>query len=146
MRMERTEIVQETLEWVGTKWQHQQARKGIACDCAGLVRGVYAELTSTKIEVMDYPATWHLFKSYERMYETCKLYFEEIPLEQAREGDLLLFAYRDSFVAHHIGILVDENHFVHSDMDIGKVVKSPLDNVWLARRRYAFRLREVENG
>ena len=51
--MKRSEIVKEAEGWAGTKWQHQQARKQVACDCAGLARGVYANLTGTKVEVME---------------------------------------------------------------------------------------------
>ena len=31
--MKRSEIVKEAEGWAGTKWQHQQARKQVACDC-----------------------------------------------------------------------------------------------------------------
>ena len=79
--MKRSEIVKEAEGWAGTKWQHQQARKQVACDCAGLARGVYANLTGTKVEVMDYPATWHLFKKEERLYNTCKEIMTEKKLE-----------------------------------------------------------------
>ena len=46
--MKRIDIVNEAKSWVGTKWQHQQALKGVACDCAGLVRGVYYEMNRLK--------------------------------------------------------------------------------------------------
>ena len=34
-------IVAEALAWLGTPYRHQGARKGVGCDCLGLVRGVW---------------------------------------------------------------------------------------------------------
>ena len=143
--MKRYEIVLEARGWLGTKWQHQQAKKQVACDCAGFARGVYAELTGTTVAVMDYPATWHLFKKEERLYEKCKELLIEITLEDKKPGDILLFSYRTSFVAHHIGILSERNTFIHSDMDVGKVIESNLDSVWQERLRAAFKFKGVED-
>ena len=114
--MKRSEIVKEAEGWIGTKWQHQQATKQVACDCAGLARGVYANLTGTQVEIMDYPATWHLFKKEERLYETCKEIMDEIRLSDIKAGDILLFAFRPSFVCHHLGIYTGKGTFIHSDM------------------------------
>jgi len=143
--MKRSEIVKEAEGWIGTKWQHQQATKQVACDCAGLARGVYANLTGTQVEIMDYPATWHLFKKEERLYETCKEIMDEIRLSDIKAGDILLFAFRPSFVCHHLGIYTGKGTFIHSDMDAGKVIVSRLDSFWKSRLRCAFRFREVED-
>ena len=143
--MKRSEIVQAAISWKGTKWQHQQAKKGVACDCAGLARGVYAEVTGTQIEIMDYPATWHLFKQEERLYESCKELMDEIPLKDIKAGDILLFAYRPRFVCHHIGIYIGRDRFIHSDMEAGKVIESSLDDFWKQRLRCAFKFRGVED-
>src|SRR5690606_4769974 len=37
-------IVAEALEWVGTPYRHQASLKGVACDCLGLVRGVWRSI------------------------------------------------------------------------------------------------------
>lgn len=143
--MKRSEIVKEAESWVGTKWQHQQALKGVACDCAGFVRGVYYQLKHEQVEVMDYPSTWHLFKDEPRMLETCKQYLDEIKIEDAVEGDVLLFGYRQHFVAHHMGIIISGNRMIHADQDAKKVLISPLDDVWRSRIRYAFRFKDLED-
>lgn len=143
--MKRNEIVKDAEEWLGTRWQHQQAVKGVACDCAGLARGVYADLTGTKVDIMDYPATWHLFKKEERLYNTCKELMKEKSLTDIKLGDVLLFAFRPNFVCHHIGIYLGRGKFIHSDMDAGKVIISRLDNFWKGRLRCAFEFKEVED-
>ena len=143
MGITRNEIVVEAQGWVGTKWQHQQAKKGVACDCAGLARGVYAEVSGTHVEVMDYPQSWHLFKKEERLYETCQELMDEVALTSINPGDVLLFAFRPRFVSHHLGIYIGRNLFIHSDMDAGKVIVSRLDSFWKGRLRSAFKFREV---
>lgn len=143
--MTRNDIIKEALEWQGTKWQHQASLKGIACDCAGFVRGVYKGVTGVEVPIeADYPATWHLFKQEERCYHTCQEYLDEIKVNDARPGDILLFAYRPSFVAHHMGILLADNKFIHADQDIKLVHISPIDFTWRSRIRFAFKFRGVK--
>ena len=43
-------IVAEAREWIGTAWQHQASLKGVACDCVGLVRGVYTRVTGRPVD------------------------------------------------------------------------------------------------
>ena len=37
----RAAILAEALSWVGTPYRHQGSRKGVGCDCLGLVLGVW---------------------------------------------------------------------------------------------------------
>jgi NlpC/P60 family putative phage cell wall peptidase len=37
----RQTIIAEARAWIGTPYHHQAARKGVGCDCLGLVRGVW---------------------------------------------------------------------------------------------------------
>lgn len=143
--MKRIDIVNEAKSWVGTKWQHQQALKGVVCDCAGLVRGVYYEIKHEPVEVMDYPATWHLFKDEPRMLETCRKYLDEIDITDVREGDVLLFGYRRRFVAHHMAIVIQGQRMIHADQDAKMVLISPLDDTWKSRIRHAFRFKDLED-
>jgi len=144
MIITREQIINEALEWKGTKWQHQAALKGVACDCAGLIRGVYRNITGIDVPInVDYPATWHLFKGVELCYQTTQKYLDEIPLSDIQAGDVVLFAYRNRFVAHHMGIVLPDGKFIHADMDAGVVHVSPFDDVWIKRLRYAFKFRGV---
>ena len=34
-------VVKEALSWLGTPYRHQGSRKGVGCDCLGLVMGVW---------------------------------------------------------------------------------------------------------
>lgn len=144
--MRRADIVREALEWQGTRWQHQQSLKYIACDCAGFIRGVHKNLTGIEVPIKaDYPATWHLFKQEERCYNVASEYLNEIDIEDIKAGDVILFAYRPRFVAHHMGIYLGQNKFIHADQDCKLVHISPLDKVWKSRIKFAFRFRELED-
>lgn len=144
--MTREDIIAEAREWIGIPWQHQASLKGIACDCVGLVRGVYRELTGMDFDVpVNYPATWHLFKSEPWLYNECKKYASEIPIEDARCGDLLLFSFRERFVSHHIAILTNAGTIIHSYMDVGKVVETRYDEQWKGYTRHAFQYPGVKD-
>ena len=140
----RNDILKEALSWEGTKWQHQASLKGVACDCAGFIRGVYTNLTSVKPPAYDYPATWHLFKQEPRVYNECKHYFDEIPVTEAQPGDILIFHFRENFVAHHLAFLLPNNRIIHADMEAGKVIISEYNATWKARTMNAFKMRELE--
>lgn len=135
--MKRSEITQETRTWIGTKWQHQACLKGVACDCVGLLRGVYAALVEPITPNIDYTREWPLYKSEEKMYTEFKKYFVEIPIEAAKEGDLLLFGFGKG-PAHHCAIVVQDGFIIHTWLDAGKVVESRMDDQWRGNRRYAF--------
>ena len=137
--MTRNEIVNEARTWLGTKWIHQACLKGVAVDCVGLIRGVYEHCTGEAVTVaIDYPATWHLFKAEERLYTEVKKYLTEIPIAEARPGDVLLFGFGKG-PAHHAGILATPDTFIHSWADVGKVTETRLDAFWRKNIRAAFR-------
>lgn len=139
--MDRDAIVKEAREWIGTKWQHQASVKGAGCDCAGLVRGVYRELTGNGVDIpFNYPSTWHLFKDEPRMYNTLKeCAGKEIPCESLEPGDIVTFSFREKFPDHHVGIVTGEGTFIHAYLDVKKVVETRMDETWKNRLRHAFR-------
>lgn len=144
MKLTRNQIIAEAESWEGTKWQHQASVKGIACDCAGLIRGVYCNLTGIETPMYDYPATWHLFKQEPRVFNECKKYFNEIPIDDVKPGDILIFRFRPNFVAHHLAFVLNNNRIIHADMEAGKVIISNYNATWRARATNAFRLKELE--
>ena len=119
----------------------------MACDCVGLIRGVYRVLTGKELKTtVDYPATWHLFKGEPWLLNECRsLAGPEIDVSKVRPGDILTFSFRDKFVDHHIGIMLEGGMFIHSYMDVGFVVVTRLDDTWKGRLRHAFCFPEVED-
>ena len=142
--MTREEIVNEARQWIGCKWIHQACVRGVACDCVGLGRGVHEQLTGDAfVGDYDYPATWHLFKEDEKLYQECRKYLDEIPVTKARAGDIILFGFRERFPAHHLAILTGDRTIIHSYMDVGAVVETAYNEEWRHMARFAFRYREA---
>ena len=44
-------VVAAAQTWIGTPYRHQAARKGVGCDCLGLVRGVWREIYGREPEL-----------------------------------------------------------------------------------------------
>lgn len=136
--MNRNEIITEARSWLGTKWHHQAALKGVACDCVGLIRGIYSVLVEPITVKVNYSQEWPLFRSEEKMHQQVKKYFTEIPLSEAKPGDILLFGFGKG-PAYHAGILSYDDFIIHTWRDVGKVVESRYDDQWRENTRFAFR-------
>ena len=55
----RAAVLAEARSWLGTPYRHQASRKGVGCDCLGLVRGVWRTLDGTEPEAPGpYAADW----------------------------------------------------------------------------------------
>ena len=140
--MNRKEIIQEAESWEGTKWAHQAALKGVACDCIGLICGVYKNITGVEFDnIINYAQTPFFYCREERLYQELQKYLIEIPVKDAKQGDILTFAYRERFPDHHLGIILNDGFFIHSccDPGVNKVIITRYDEQWKARTRHAFR-------
>jgi NlpC/P60 family putative phage cell wall peptidase len=129
-------IVTEALAWIGTPYRHQGSRKGIGCDCLGMVRGIWRELYGTALEEpAPYAADWAEAGGEERLLSAARRHFREKPVAEGTPGDLVLFRWRPHLPAKHLGVLVDGTSFVHAYEGAGTVVQSALVPQW--RRRIA---------
>ncbi len=126
-------IVAEALSWVGTPYRHQGARKGVGCDCLGLLIGVWHAVYGTVPEQPEpYAADWAEAGGGDRFLEAARRHCREKPLGQARAGDLLLFRWRAHLPAKHAAILISPATFVHA-YEGSAVVVSPLVPQWRKR-------------
>lgn len=129
-RIRREDVVKEALEWEGTKWQHQASLKGVATDCIGFVAGVYRNLGKDVEFKADYPATWHIFNDYQRLYNEAKgLGLIEISPEEMKPGDILFFQF-GKMPANHVGLYIGDGFFLHAYTSVHKVVKSRVNGTW----------------
>ena len=142
--MKREDIVKIAREWIGTPWVHQASVKGVGCDCVGMVRGVYTELTGKTVGgAMDYTRSFYLFSGEERLKNEIGKYCMEVPIGEAKSGDVILISFLN-LPSHHIGILAGTT-FIHSWEDIGNVVEIPYDAAWKRLTKAVFRFPEVED-
>jgi len=66
---------------------------------------------------------------------------DEVPLEEAQPGDVLVFCIPKPDVPQHVGILTDSGTIVHTDAHVGRVVEITLSTAWRKRMHSAWRMR-----
>jgi NlpC/P60 family putative phage cell wall peptidase len=108
-------VIEAALAWLGTPYRHQGSRRGVGCDCLGLVRGVWRELYDTEPEDPGpYAADWAETGGGDRLIEAARRHCHEKPLADPSAGDLVLFRWRPNVPAKHAGIMVAPDRFIHA--------------------------------
>ena len=130
--MKRAEIVAAARLWVGTPYHHQASRKGVGCDCLGLVRGVWRDLMGSEPEVAPpYSPDWAEAAGVETLRLAADRHF--VAADQVRPGSILLFRWKAGTPAKHVGIATGLDGLVHAYDSAGRAVEGALSPVW--RRR-----------
>lgn len=135
-----SEVVAIARSWIGTPYRHQGARRGVGCDCLGLVRGIWRELYGDEPEVPPaYGMDWAERSGKERLYAAALRYFgPPVGRERMAPGDLLLFRWQEGVAAKHLGLLSEDNRFIHAYEAAG-VIESALVPSWRRRVAWVFR-------
>ena len=108
-------VVREALSWLGTPYRHQGSRKGVGCDCIGLVLVVWRAVYGAAPELPGpYAPDWAEAGGEESLLAGISRNFREKPLREMTAGDVLLFRWRPHLPAKHAGILVEQDSFVHA--------------------------------
>jgi NlpC/P60 family putative phage cell wall peptidase len=131
----REQIVTAARGWLGTPYHHQASLKGVGCDCLGLIRGLWRELCGEEPEELPaYTRDWGNVTGSEPLLAVARRHL--LPLasvDLARPGDMLVFRMQAG-VAKHVGVLTDDEHFIHAVEELG-VAEVTLTRWW--RRRVA---------
>lgn len=122
----RLQIVAEARSWLGTPYQHQASIKNQACDCLGLLRGVWRHLYGTEPEMPPpYAPRWSENTQQDLLTDMATRYFERKPFGVAiKAGDILLFKYRMHLPARHVAIATSDATFIHAYVGRGVVENS----------------------
>jgi NlpC/P60 family putative phage cell wall peptidase len=108
-------VVTEALTWLGTPYRHQGSRKGVGCDCLGLVLGVWRAVYGGAPELPGpYAPDWAEAGGEESLLAGIRRNFAEKSIREMMTGDVLLFRWRPHLPAKHAGILVEQHSFVHA--------------------------------
>jgi NlpC/P60 family putative phage cell wall peptidase len=139
----RARIVAEARTWIDTPYVHQASLKGAGCDCLGLVRGVWREVMGSEPEAPPpYSRDWAERSGRETLRDAAERHLVRIEPTEARERDVLLFAFNRRAPAKHCAILTapiesPDPRMIHAHDRL------PADEVavvpwWRRRARYAF--------
>lgn len=128
----RVAIVAEARRWIGTPYHHQASRKGVGCDCFGLVRGVWRAFYGAEPETVPaYSRDWGEAGGVETMLETGRRHLVERGIGEAEPGDVVVFRMRRG-VAKHAGILATPGTFIHAQEGV-PVSEVAFDAWWWPR-------------
>jgi NlpC/P60 family putative phage cell wall peptidase len=109
------QVVAEALAWLGTPYRHQGRKRGVGCDCLGLVLGVWRAVYGVAPEQPGpYASDWAEAAGEERLLTGVRRIFAEKSFREMSAGDLLVFRWRPHLPAKHAGIIVGPDRFVHA--------------------------------
>lgn len=136
-------VVETARGWLGTPYLHQASLKGQGADCLGLVRGVWRDVVGDEPETpTPYSPDWAEVGGEEILLAAAGRWLVPVALEQAREGDVLLFRMSAGSVVKHCAILSDatgtEWRMIHAYWGRA-VVESWLGPWWRRRLAAVFR-------
>jgi NlpC/P60 family putative phage cell wall peptidase len=130
-------VVAEARTWLGTRWQHQAALKGVACDCAGLVLGVARVLG---LAVPTAVPAYDRRPDGVQLRALCEAHLQPAGASLA-PGQVLLFRFADA--PQHLGIVGNGPGYltmIHAHAPDRRVVEHHLDATWRARLVAAYTL------
>jgi len=133
----RDDVVRAARQWLGTPFCHRASRRGVGCDCLGLIRGIRRELQGAEPEPIPfYSSNWAVEDTTEPLWQAMKRHLLELPVAaETAPGQVLLFRMRAGAAAWHVGILStggNEKRFIHAYERHG-VIESPLSAPWARR-------------
>lgn len=131
-------IVREARTWIGTPYRHGASLKQVGCDCLGLVRGVWRGVVGAEPERPGpYSPDWAEATGDERLRDAARRHLVEVGLDDLRPGDVLLFRWRETAPAKHLGIATDTGCMVHAHD--GAAVAEVAIRPWRRRLAHVFR-------
>lgn len=108
--------------WIGTPWAARQSVRGAGCDCIGLVRGVWRDLTGAAVPVPGWSPDW-LADPAEPLAAALRNHAAPVRVTAARPGHVV--AWRMSGRIAHVGILAAGGRVWHAPSH-GRVRCDPL--------------------
>ena len=123
MGVTRKQVAEEARRWIGTPHHHHAFRKGVGCDCIGLIRGIGDATKAFEYDASSFRV--RQFRGYSRqpnprvMYAALQEFLTKIDKREAGVGDILWFRLLEP---QHLGILIEPGIVVHADLLAGRVI------------------------
>jgi len=128
-------VVATARSWRGTRYAHQGRTPGQRLDCLGLVVCVARAHGLSQYDFTQYGP----LPSAAVLLREVRAHMDEIPLADARRGDVLVMAWQTE--PQHMALLTEDDYIIHAYLGARQVVEHRLDSVWRGRVRHAFRFR-----
>lgn len=142
----KEQVLQIAEKWLGTPYRHGASRVNVGCDCLGLIRGIWRELYGAEPEPAGiYSRDWAELSSEEPLINAAKRHMIVKPIADMQAGDLLVFRWRDGTAAKHLGVMAQDNRFIHA-YEGHRVTLSALVPQWRQRIAAVFAFPEIVAG
>ena len=120
------EVLAVARRWVGTPYHHQAAKRGVACDCVGLIRGVWRDLGYwPAAPVPAYSRDWGDARGNEGVLAAASEHLIERSTGELEAGDVIVLRWRAAGLAKHAAIYAGAT-FIHAFEPHG-VVEASVD-------------------
>lgn len=136
-------IADDAYTWLGTPHVNQARVKGIGVDCGMLLIGCAEDVNAVdkgSVKIKPYSNEWHLHHSDEWFLKYVQEYCEEVPAEDMKRGDFLLYQFGRCI--SHAGIYIGGGRIIHAVINQG-VIMSDLNDVMFYDAKGRPRLRKV---
>jgi len=111
----RERVLDIAANWIGTPYRHQASRRGVGCDCLGLMIGIWRELYGETVAVrLRYSPDWAETTPGEPLLEALRGHCDELDTTGMRPGDILAFRWQAGSAAKHLALLAPENRIIHA--------------------------------
>lgn len=112
-RRKRAIEIAET--WIGTPYRHQQSRRGVGCDCLGLMLGIWRELYGKDVpERLAYSPDWAETARGEPLLDALGAHCDRLEPARMCPGDILAFRWQAGAAAKHLALLAPANRIIHA--------------------------------
>ncbi|WP_102957773.1 NlpC/P60 family protein [Mangrovicella endophytica] len=134
----RASVLAIARSFIGTPYRHQGSRRGVGCDCLGLIRGVWRELYGSEPEDPGpYTPDWAESSGEDRLMAAALRHLRPVAVTEVQPGDVLLFRWSAAAVSKHCGIVDEGQRLIHA-YEGSAVVSSTLASAWMRRISSAF--------
>lgn len=122
MNVEQEKLIAIARSWLGTKWMHNQCKKGLGVDCVNFIWAVAQEC---ELKGSDLPLRYSRISRYNEIEKYLDGCFEKI--DTFRSTNILLFKMNGFNT--HLAYGTDIG-MIHASVAWGKVVEHPIDGIW----------------
>lgn len=134
-------VLDEAKSWLRTPYHPCARVKGVGVDCGMLLIEVYSRSgVCPAFDPGSYRPDWHLHRSEEMYLEYVLQYFDEVPLESVKPGDVLVYRYGRTW--SHGAIVVGDDTVIHAYIGLGVITSSTDEQPLSGRTPRAFTIKE----